>query len=182
MISLFGFFIFLIGCAVAIARNFFDFGLGRIKGAIEETGCLIAGLLVISAANVLSGSFLAFAATLFAAAFNGYVFYSNHYWPSSGLLKSYEMKYILAKDKEFQVGERIRHIEVVQERGICEISDFNGIGSEPEEKTYSGIPPNADDYGIFETFGIGRWRYRSKNWLRKRSFLYSLFIKLRERM
>jgi hypothetical protein len=179
MLSLIGFFIFLIGCGVAVARNFFDLGLGETKGIIEETGCLIAGLLVISAANVLSGSFLAFAATTFAASFNGYVFYSNHYWPSSGLLKSYEMKYILAKDKEFQVGER--HIEVSEEKGICEISDFNGIESDPEEKTYSGISPNADDYGIFNEFGIGRWRYRSENWLPERSFLYSLFIKLRER-
>lgn len=182
MLSLFGFFIFLIGCGVAVARNFFDLGLGETKGIIEETGCLIAGLLVISAANFLSGLFLASAATTFAAAFNGYVFYDQHYWPSSGLLKSYEMKYILAKDKEFQVGERIKHIEVSEEKGICEISDFKGIESDPEEKTYSGISPNADDYGIFETFGIGRWRYRSENWLRERSFLYSLFIKLRERV
>lgn len=182
MLSLIGFFIFLIGCAVAVARNFFDLGLRETKGIIEETGCLIAGLLVISAANVLSGSFLASAATLFAASFNGYVFYDKHYWPSSGLLKSYEMKYILAKDKEFQIGEKIKHIEVSEEKGVCEISDFSGTESDPEEKTYSGIPPNADGYGVFEAFGIGRWRYRSKNWLRERSFLYILFIKLRERV
>jgi hypothetical protein len=181
MLSLTGFFIFLIGCFVAIARNFFDLGLGDTKGVIEETGCLTAGLLVMSAANVVSGFYLACVATSFAAAFNAYVFYDRHYYPSSGLLKSHEMKYILSADKEFQIGERIKHVEVTEEKGICEISDFTEIESDPEEKSYFGCPPNADDYGVFETFGIGRWRYRTENWLRERSLLYSLFTELRER-
>ncbi len=181
MLSLFGFFVFLVGCAVAIARNFFDLGLEETKGVIEETGCLTIGLLMISAANAFSGLYLASSATTLTAAFNGYVFYDKHYWPSSGLLKNHEMKYILSAGKEFHIGEKIKHIEVSEEKRVCEISDFNGIASDPEEKNYSGIPPNADGYGIFETFGIGRWKYRSENWFRERSFLYSLFIKLRER-
>lgn len=177
-----GFFIFVVGCVVAIARNFLDLGLGETKGVIEETGCLTIGLLMISAANAFSGLYLVSSATTFAAAFNGYVFYDKHYWPSSGLLKNHELKYILSAGKEFHIGGKIKHVEVTREKGVYEISDYTEIGSDPEEKTYLGIPPNADSYGIFEMFGIGRWKYRSENWLRERSFLYNFFIKLRERM
>lgn len=177
MISLAGFFIFLIGFIIAILRNFFDIGLEETKGVAEETGCLTIGLLMISAINVLSGFYLSSAATTFAAGFNAYVFYDQHYWPKSGVLKQHEMEYILSKEEDFWVGEIPNRIEVTEDKGVCKIRDSRG-----EEKSYLISPPNADAHDIFKEFGVGRWKYRSENWLRHRSFLYSLFIKLRERM
>lgn len=182
MMLLFGSCSFLIGCLIAIARNFFHLGLDESKGMIEESGFLIVGLLTIPIPGLMLGHYMAAVGCFLTAVLNCLVFYDMQYWPSSGVLKKHEIDHILSRQKDFEIGEdSLEHYEVKEEQGVCKIYDHGVELSTQEGAEFAITPPNADDYGLFEQFRIGRWKYRSENWLRHRSLLYDLYRSFMER-
>lgn len=174
-----GFLIFSVGSAMATARTFTSF-LDQERALLDQVGFMSTGLFLMALSNAIGQAhYLVAALCVSAAAFNAYTCYVTEYHPTSGVLKSHEIKHIVSKDTTFEISNFPRRIEAEESNGVFTIYDH---GSAAEEETaYVCHSPNADKHGIFNASGVGRWQYRSKNWLRYRSFIYSFFIKLRER-